>query len=206
MGLLRLQPLCGCAMGGIAYARTHRKGIVNMVWCLSSSIFFGVCDTPLHLRMAALIMPLRVTRRYNRGAVTTSITPHWRRRRLCGDTRISPPSTTAARLQTPPNVLWFTWRVMCHQRWQTMLNRGWSASVTCGSRMLYICSASKMSNIIVPLRGTYLLGVHFPQAAPRRGLQAVKHGSAPLALLHRPSSQRETYCFFICFCWQIDVI
>ena len=120
--------------------------------------FFGVCDTPLHLRMAALIMPLRVTRRYNRGAVTTSITPHWRRRRLCGDTRISPPSTTAARLQTPPNGLWFTWRVMCHQRWQTMLNRGWSASVTCGSRMLYICSASKMSNIIVPLRGTYYTG------------------------------------------------
>ena len=71
-----------------------------MVWCLSSSIFLDVCDTPLHLRMAALIMPLRVTRRYNCGAVTTSITPHWRRRRLCGDTRISPPSTTAARLQT----------------------------------------------------------------------------------------------------------
>ena len=28
--------------------------------------------------------------------------------------------------------------------------------------------------------------MHFPQAAPRRGLPAVKHGSAPSALLRRP--------------------
>ena len=66
-----------------------------------------------------------------------------------------------------------------------MLNRGWSDSATCGSRMHHIFSASKMSNIIVPLRGTYLLGVHFPQAAPQRGLPAVKHGSAPSALPHQ---------------------
>ena len=69
-----------------------------------------------------------------------------------------------------------------------MLNRGWSVSVTCGSRVLHICSASKMSNIIVPLRGTYLLWVHFPQAAPRRGLPAVKHGQAPPALVILPLS------------------
>ena len=75
--------------------------------------------------------------------------------------------------------------MICHRRWQTMLNRGWSVSVTCGSQMHHICSASKMSNIIVPLRGTYY-GVHFPQAAPQRGLPAVKHGSAPSALILRP--------------------
>ena len=46
-----------------------------------------------------------------------------------------------------------------------------------------MCSASKMSNIIVPLRGTYYGRVHLPQAAPRRGLPAVKHGSAPSAHL-----------------------
>ena len=60
---------------------------------------------------------------------------------------------------------------MCHQRWQTMLNRGWSASVTCGSRMLYICSASKMSNIIVPLRGTYHWGCTFRRLRPKGACQ-----------------------------------
>ena len=89
--------------------------------------------------------------RYNRRAVTASITPHWRRRRLCGDTRSSPPSTQPRRGCRPCKKV----VIQCHRRWQTMHNRGWSVSVTCGSRVHQICSASKMSNIIVPLRGTY---------------------------------------------------
>ena len=72
-----------------------------------------------------------------------------------------------------------------------MHNRGWSVSVTCGSRVHQICSASKMSNIIVPLRGTYKMEMHFPQAAPQRGLPAVKHGSAPSALF---AGRRTTAC------------
>ena len=72
--------------------------------------------------------------------------------------------------------------MICHRRWQTMLNRGWSVSVTCGSRMLHICSASKMSNIIVPLRGTYYSGCTFRRLRSQRGLPAVKHGSAPSVL------------------------
>ena len=39
----------------------------------------------------------------NRGAVTSSITPHWRRRRLCGGCHPHPRAyTTAERLQTQP--------------------------------------------------------------------------------------------------------
>ena len=43
--------------------------------------------------------------RYNRGAVTASITPHWRRQPTMWGHANTPPSTTAARLQTPPNGL-----------------------------------------------------------------------------------------------------
>ena len=46
---------------------------------------------------------------------------------------------------------------MCHRRWQTMHNRWWSDSATCGERIPHYHSASKMSNNVVPLRGTLLL-------------------------------------------------
>ena len=38
----------------------------------------------------------------NRRAVTTCITPHWRRRRLCGDLKAPQNTTTVERLQTQP--------------------------------------------------------------------------------------------------------
>ena len=44
-----------------------------------------------------------------------------------------------------------------HRRWQTMHNRWWSDSATCGERIPHYHSASKMSNNVVPLRGTLLL-------------------------------------------------
>ena len=143
-------------------------------------VFVGIFNTPLQYAQVGDAHP--ASGDINRGAVTTSITPYWRRRRLCGDTRTSPHRYNRGAVADPTAWLMIHMWVICHRRWQTMLNRGWSVSVTCGSQMHHICSASKMSNIIVPLRGTYY-GVHFPQAAPQRGLPAVKHGSAPSALL-----------------------
>ena len=43
------------------------------------------------------------------------------------------------------------------RRCLTMLNRWWSDSATCGERIPHYHSASKMSNNVVPLRGTLLL-------------------------------------------------
>ena len=43
------------------------------------------------------------------------------------------------------------------RRCLTMLNRWWSDSATCGEREPHYHSASKMSNNVVPLRGTLLL-------------------------------------------------
>ena len=143
-------------------------------------VFVGIFNTPLQYAQVGDAHP--ASGDINRGAVTTSITPYWRRRRLCGDTRTSPHRYNRGAVADPAAQLTIYMADDMPSRWQTMLNRGWSVSVTCGSQMHHICSASKMSNIIVPLRGTYY-GVHFPQAAPQRGLPAVKHGSAPSALL-----------------------
>ncbi len=115
MGLLRLQPLRGCGaelvivniVGGMlcnsrpvrtpegvvdcnpglrfAYPGLNASPMARPHMLRMSShqpSYLGVCNTPLQDASTVDI---------NRGAVTTSITPHWRRRRLCGDTWTSPP-------------------------------------------------------------------------------------------------------------------
>ena len=81
---------------------------------------------------------------------------------------------------------------MCHRRWQTMHNRWWSDSATCGERKPHYHSASKMSNNVVPLRGTYLLWVHFPQAAPLWACQRLSMVKHLRRLLYFPVLRRPT--------------
>ena len=63
-----------------------------------------------------------------------------------------------------------------------MHNRWWSDSATCGERMPHYHSASKMSNNVVPLRGTLLL------VPPLRRLRpcGLASGQAPSALVYFP--------------------
>ena len=42
MGLLRLQPLCGCASGGIAYARHHRAAVEKIRILCGCNVVGGV--------------------------------------------------------------------------------------------------------------------------------------------------------------------
>ena len=79
---------------------------------------------------------------------------------------------------------------ICHQRWQTMHNRGWSVSVTCGNTgASHLFGFEDVEHYCTSSRHI-LRWVHFPQAAPQRGLPAVKHGSAPSALLRWPPHNR----------------
>ena len=61
--------------------------------------------------------------------------------------------------------------IQCHQRWQTMLNRGWSASVTCGvSDALHLFGFEDVEHYCTSSRHISL-GLHFLQAAPHGACQ-----------------------------------
>ena len=113
-------------------------------------VFVGIFNTPLQYAQVGDAHP--ASGDINRGAVTTSITPYWRRRRLCGDTRTSPHRYNRGAVADPAAQLTIYMADDMPSRWQTMLNRGWSVSVTCGSQMHHICSASKMSNYCCPVK------------------------------------------------------
>ena len=79
------------------------------------------CHTPLQTRRSIIYNHL-ISNDINRGAVTTCITPHWRRRRLCGDSRTHPtinnrgavadPTIFALR---PRRITWRRWcQAYCH--------------------------------------------------------------------------------------------
>ena len=71
------------------------------------------------------------------------------------------------------------------RRCLTMLNRWWNDSATCGERIPHYHSASKMSNNVVPLRGTLLL------VPPLRRLRpcGLASGYAWFAISDGPSMQ-----------------
>ena len=59
---------------------------------------------------------------------------------------------------------------ICHQRWQTMHNRGWSVSVTCGNTgASHLFGFEDVEHYCTSSRHR-MVGRHFPQAAPLKGL------------------------------------
>ena len=84
----------------------------------------------------------------NRRAVTASITPYWRRRRLCGDLKAPKKTSTAARLQTQ---LLCVIRVFL-RRCLTMLNRWQAHRAQPAESVLPEICASKWHNIVRHLR------------------------------------------------------